>query len=255
MMNQNRTHRSVAIVALSCGMALLVGCHKPYGTDGPQGLVRLKVEATWQGQPLQAGSVHLNVTNYRTQVELLKLYLAELRLTGPGGATELADIALFDALNGGTEELFEAEAGTYSGLHLGLGVPAALNATDPVLYPVGHPLSVSNGTYWTWATGYRFVMFDGRYDTDPNGTGVPTNLFSIHSGMDPCYRVRDLAFAAPFTVDGGDTTDLVLQLEVDRFFHNAVDTIDLVTDHQAHGDNMPLAMRFSDNVLGSIKVQ
>ncbi|MCC6576329.1 MAG: hypothetical protein IT228_03205 [Flavobacteriales bacterium] len=240
---------------MAFAVALLAGCHKPYGTDGPQGHVRFKVEATWEGQPLQAGSVHLNVSNYRTQVEQLKVYLAELRLTGPGGASELTEIALFDALNGGTQRVYAAEAGTYSDLHLGLGVPAALNASDPVLYPVGHPLSVSNGTYWTWATGYRFVMFDGRYDTDPNGTGVPTSLFSIHTGMDPCYRVTDLHFAAPFTVNGGDTTDLVLRLEVDRFFHNSLDTIDLAVDHQAHGENMPLAMRFSDHVLGSITVQ
>ena len=242
--------------ALFIGSAtLLAGCHKPYTVDGPEGYVRLKVEATWQGQPLQAGEVHLNVSDYRTQVELFKLYLAELRLTGPGGASALTDIALFDALNGGSSEVYTAEAGTYSGLHLGLGVPDDLNTSDPVLYPVGHPLSVSNGTYWTWATGYRFVMLDGRYDTDPNGTGTPMSLFSIHTGMAPCYRVRDLDFAAPFTVEGGDTTDLILRFPADKFFHNPIDTIDLAVDHQAHGDNMPLALRFTDNVLNSIVVE
>ena len=124
-----------------------------------------------------------------------------------------------------------------------------------MLYPVGHPLSVSNGTYWTWATGYRFVMFDGRYDTDPNSTGAPMSLFSIHTGMEPCYRVRDLDFAAPFTVVGGDTTELVLRFEVDRFFHDNGVVIDLAVDHQAHGDNLTLAMRFTDNVVNSIVVE
>ncbi|MCC6400387.1 MAG: hypothetical protein IT227_06460 [Flavobacteriales bacterium] len=245
--------RTTALMTVSA--ALLAGCHKPYTVDGPEGYVRLKVEATWQGQPLQAGEVHLNVSNYRTQVEVLKMYLAELRLTGPGGASALTDIALFDALNGGDSEVYTAEAGSYSGLHLGLGVPQDLNSSDPVLYPVGHPLSVSNGTYWTWATGYRFVMFDGRYDTDPNGTGTPMSLFSIHTGMEPCYRVRDLDFAAPFTVVGGDTTELVLRFEVDRFFHDNGVVIDLAVDHQAHGDNLTLAMRFTDNVLNSIVVE
>jgi hypothetical protein len=249
----NSLLRTSALFIVSA--TLLAGCHKPYTVDGPEGYVRLKVEATWQGQPLQAGEVHLNVSDYRTQVELFKLYLAELRLTGPGGASALTDIALFDALNGGSSEVYTAEAGTYSGLHLGLGVPDDLNTSDPVLYPVGHPLSVSNGTYWTWATGYRFVMLDGRYDTDPNGTGTPMSLFSIHTGMAPCYRVRDLDFAAPLTVEGGDTTDLILRFAADKFFHNPIDTIDLAVDHQAHGDNMPLALRFTDNVLNSIVVE
>lgn len=244
-----------SIAPLTASVAMLAGCHKPYTVDGPEGYVRLKVEATWQGQPLQAGAVHLNVTNYRTQVESFKVYLAELRLTGPGGASALTDIALFDATDGGGSEVYTAEAGTYSGLHFGLGVPDDLNTSDPVLYPVGHPLSVSNGTYWTWATGYRFVMLDGRYDTDPNGTGTPMSLFSIHTGMAPCYRVSDRDFAAPFTVAGGDTTDLVLRFEVDRFFHNPIDTIDLAVDNQAHGDNLTLAMRFTDNVLNSIVVE
>jgi len=39
--------------------------------------------------------------------------------------------------------------------------------------------------------------------------------------------VRDLDFAAPFTVVGGDTTELVLRFEVDRFFHDNGVVIDL----------------------------
>ncbi len=58
--------RTTALMTVSA--ALLAGCHKPYTVDGPEGYVRLKVEATWQGQPLQAGEVHLNVSDYRTQV-------------------------------------------------------------------------------------------------------------------------------------------------------------------------------------------
>ncbi len=242
-------------VLLIAAAAVLAGCHKPYGVGGPQGHVRVKVEAIWQGQPVQTGMLAANVSGYRTQVDVLKLYLAEMRLTGPGGASELAEITFFNALDGGTDTVLAAEAGTYSGLHLGLGVPAVLNASDPVLYPVGHPLSLGNGTYWTWATGYRFVMFDGRYDLDPNGAGTPPNLFTFETGMDPCYRVRDFSLPAPLTVQAGDTTELLVRLDVDRFFHNALDTIDLATENQTHGNDLPLAMRFTDNVLQSMSVE
>jgi len=189
------------------------------------------------------------------QVELLKLYLAEVRLTGPSGAAPLMDITLLNAFGTGGAPVLPVASGSYIGFHFGLGVPPELNASDPVLYPVGHPLSVSNGTYWTWATGYRFVMFDGRYDTDPDGTGAPLSLFSIHTGMAPCYQVRDMDLATPFVVEPGDTTDLVLQLAVERFFTSATDTIDLAVDNQSHGENMPLALRFTENVLNSITVE
>ena len=40
---------------------------------------------------------------------------------------------------------------------------------------------------------YRFILFDGRYDTNVAGTGVPPYQFSIHTGRDECHRSRTIA--------------------------------------------------------------
>jgi len=214
--------------------------------DGATGQVRLHVLATWEGQPFVVSQEHHDVLDHRIFVDGLKLYLSNISLQGPSGNADLLEVGLFNFSNGEGTHVAAVASGTYNELHFGLGVSPGLNMSDPAQYAAGHPLSVSNGTYWTWASGYRFVMFDGRYDTDPNGTGTVLPTFSVHSGKNDCYATVVRQAPAPIHVLPGDTTEVYLAFAVDRFLYTASDTIDISTDNQSHGNNLPLALRFTD---------
>lgn len=252
---ESNTPRALFAILVALALIGTTSCRKDRPVGGPGlGELELIVEAKWGDEPFSVAEPRVNITNYRVLFDMIRLYLAEIELVGPANE-RLTEIELFNLGAASQVRRYEVPAGTWSGVRMGIGVPSALNFSDPALYPQGHPLSVSNGTYWTWTTGYRFVIFDGRYDVDPEGTGTILPVFSIHPGLDTCYTVVQRNAAQPIVVRAGETTQLRVEFDVSRFFYSAVDTLDLAVDNQAHGDNIQLATRFMDLVSRAMTLQ
>lgn len=254
-------HRIPGIVAI---LLLVSGCnrHDPDPFPEPQppvvpdtmAMVHFTLNPVWAGASFDKTVIYTNVSDHRVQVQQLKLYLGDLQLAGAGDPRTMKDIDLFDITNGPVERYYPMAAGTYEEFHFGIGVPEDLNHTDPVLYPNEHPLSGLNGMFWTWASLYRFLIFDGRYDTLP-GPGALPYQFSIHTGLDTCYRKVEIP--GSFVLSATDTIELVLDIDIDRFFHNATDTFKLNQTPQWHGEaaDLETGLRFSDLVSGSMSIQ
>ncbi len=219
------------------------------------GVLRLVVVPKWEGGPFAMNSVYANVNDYRVKVEAIKFYLGDVRLLTGTTSTLAKDIDYFDLHNGAVTKQWTVEPGTWTGMHLGFGVPQALNDADPIDYPPGHPLDLAYATYWGWAQAYRFLQFDGRYDLDANGTGAPALPFSMHTGLNACYTEFDLDLGDGLTITAGNTTTLTVDLAVDRFFYTETDTLDLATENQTHGTNLPLALELTDNAIRSFSVE
>lgn len=237
-------------------LLFIVGCDEhepdPYTPPpAPASGIRLIVKPMWDGTPFDKYTVYHNVMDYRIQVQLLKMYLSDIELLTTGNTQELSKAELFRLTDGPDTVVLDVPAGDYTGLRFGIGVPEYLNHEDPTQYAADQPLSTSNGMHWTWTEGYRFVVFDGRYDTLGTGTNQLPDMFSIHTGFDTCYREVELA-SLPVQVPTGTYTDVEVEFDLYHFFHTTTDTIDLKLDNQAHGANIPLAIRLSDCVAASV---
>jgi len=219
------------------------------------GTLRITVVPEWEGEPLQRFFEYRNFMNYRTTVELVKFYFGDVRLVNGADSLLVKDVELFDLGNGPSVKEWTVPAGNWSLMHAALGVPAVLNYADPANYGAGHPLSVSNGTFWTWASGYRYVVFEGRYSEDPTSTAPLISAYAIHPGMEPSYFEFDLVPSNGITVTAGNTTDLVITVAVDRFFHSTEFEIDLATENSAHGNNVPLQLKLVNNVVESMTIE
>ena len=228
---------------------------EPVAPQGATATLRIQVQPEWQGQPLQLFSTYEAPFGYRFQVEFLKLYLSDLRLVTPSGETLVDQVRLLNLGNGPFAMELEVPAGSWLGMRAGLGLPHDLNYSNPALYGDAHPLSVNTGMYWTWASGYKFVLFDGRGDADPNGTGPLLVPFSVHTGMDTCYTTVDLFPSLPFSTEKGGVTSLTLHVDVHGFLQTAQDTIDVITENQAHGNDVPLALKLTRNVVRSMQLE
>ncbi|HRW88340.1 MAG TPA: hypothetical protein P5027_00155 [Flavobacteriales bacterium] len=249
-MDRKRSSLSVLAAAI-----LFSGCYKPPAGPGP-GQLELTIIADWEGQPFATNTEYHNVNDYRVFVDQVRAYLSEMRLVSATDTAELLDIDLVDLGGGPVTYSFTVPGGTYTHLLTGIGIPEDLNNSDPAQYPQGHPLSLSNGTYWTWTTGYRFIIFDGRYDTDPNGTGNVLPTFSIHAGLDTCYTFAEVQSLLPITIMEGVTHQATLRVHVDRFFHSGTDTLDLAIDNQFHGgSNVDVALRLMEHVKHALELE
>lgn len=219
------------------------------------GTLRLVVVPKWEGGPFAMNSVYTNVNDYRVKVEVIKFYLGDVRVVNGSSATTVKDVEFFNLGEGRDTLRATVPAGTWTGLRIGMGVPQVLNNADPIVYPSGHPLDLANAMYWTWAQAYRFLIFDGRYDLDAAGTNPPAEPFSMHTGLNDCYDEFELDLGTGVTITAGSTTTLTLHLAVDHFFYSDTDTLDLVTENQTHGTDLPLALELTDNAAQSFSVE
>ena len=256
MMCRLRTLPAGIIAAL---LMLLTSCHKdpgiPAPTTGPLGVVKLTVKPTWNSAPFDKHLTYLAAGGQRVEVSLVKFYLSPLALPGEGGAPALFDADLFDVTNGPQERIISVPTGLYHTLHLGLGLPPSLNHRDIATIPPNSPTGNNGGMYWDWGSQYRFMLFEGKFDTVPNASGPPLFNFSIHTGLDTCYRARLLPIN--LLVEAGDTAHLVLNVDISRFFVDGTRMLLLSQGAMWHGDvdQLDLGLKVADLQVAAFSVE
>lgn len=224
----------------------------------------LNVYAQVDDEDLLLDNIYQDPSSYRYQPNLLKIYLSNITLVKSDGTEELIeDVALLDwaGNNAGEPETIsiKLEPGNYNGIRFWLGVDQTLNDLGPNDYEPAHPLSLFQGTYWTWNTGYRFVMLEGRIDTLPNGSGtIPSNSnFQIHLGTNFLYREVDLSNAQQnFELTAGNTTSYDLNLDINKMFTNGQETLKLIDQPYNHttGDTAT-AMKYTVNLTKAFSLR
>jgi len=242
-----------ALLILGVAVSVL-GCGRGEPPSVPA-TVRLTVAPMWAGAPFDKNIIYTNISDERIQVQLLKFYLGDLTMRSGSDSVRLFDVDLFTLTNGPITRTYQARSGDFDHVRVGLGVPAALNGSSPSMWANSDPLSITNGMYWTWATMYRFMIFEGRFDTLSTGIGTPPYQFSIHTGRNECYRTR--SFPVNLSVAGGDTTDIRLELDLSHFFYSTTDTLYMATESQQHGSigELPMSQKFSGMVMDAMSLQ
>lgn len=235
-------------------MLVFAGCRRdePIVPAGTTATLRVRIVPDWNGEPFQRYTEFRDWQNFRVKVDMLRFYLSDLRMVNGDGELSVKDMVLVDMDNGPFGFDLKVPAGKWWGMRAGLGLPLAINHSDPASYPNEHPLSVNSGMSWSWLTGYKFVLLDGRFNTDPASTGDLPGLLAIHTGQDTCYAEVGLFPPASFVTSIDSTTNFTIHVGVDQFLHSPVESIDLGTENQANGSNVPLAMKMTRNIVRSM---
>lgn len=138
----------------------------------------------WNGNPFVQETEVLANNGSPIKVNRLEFYLSGFSIQHDGGqVTEIdeqwllvrpADNASFYL---GNFDINQVEAITFS-----CGVEEEYNHLDPSTYPVGHPLAPQNPSmHWGWASGYRFIAFEGT-----SGAAF-SQIWEIHALGDAHY--------------------------------------------------------------------
>ena len=188
------------------------------------------------------------------QVTKLKMYLSNLRLECDCGSQEsLSDVVLVDPENDVMSFSFDVPAKKYTGLSMSLGLPEDLNAQDPATFDASSPLSVQQNMYWTWASRYRFLIYEGRVDSTQSNNF--NHLLVYHTGTDALYReLPTLPVDITVTEYGQQVIDV--SFDVQNVLYNPNDPIDIFLDDATHTmDNMDLARRITENAVASFDTE
>jgi hypothetical protein len=235
-----------AITLLSaCKKDPIVPCENNVVEDIPKSYIEVKVEGYMNGEPIEIQKDFLNINGNRSVIELINIYLSNVYLISSNNdSVFLKDIDLISFTKNKFGFKKEIEPGSFQNFTFGVGVPEKMNGmTDPLFditqYPASHPLSLYNGTHWTWNTGYRFMMLEGRIDTTLAGNGTFTETFAYHPGLDELYRSRTHNFAGGLVVNQGERKTITISFEFNELFNinNApLDMIEHPTSHATPND-------------------
>ncbi len=197
---------------------------------------------------------------YRVYLSDFNFYLSDVYLHSGNDSVLLDSILLFNYNffeNTKRVELSYKSDLLFDSISYGVGVPKRMNGTDNpdfnvMDYPYGHPLSpiTSSEMYWSWAQGYRFVLFDGKFSND-NSNNL-NDLVSIHTGPDMFYRYDKKK------LNSSAFSELEFKLDILNILDNNENGVfDLSTYNQYHGlvNSQEVAEKFSDNFINSFTIE
>ncbi|MEQ8359998.1 MAG: hypothetical protein RH860_10970 [Cytophagales bacterium] len=207
--------KSIFAVLLSLGMAFtIVSCGDDDDANTPD---PNNVEGT--------GKLTIHFENYFDATAGIDIELDEVYTTSSGDSITVSSIRYwisnFILFNGNdtayqdedgyylvektadnTREMIvfdEVPSGTYTRLQFALGVDPANNDT---LGSGKGELSLSNGMFWAWNTGYKFLRLDGTYYEGDSSNYQPLR---IHTGLNAYYIKKEIPLSANLVVtEGGD---------------------------------------------------
>lgn len=162
----------------------------------------LEIEVRWRGNALEVPSRELTTAiGQRVQITRFTALLSEVALHRlDGGEVRLdGQYGLFDAGGGRRGPRWSGvPPGDYDGVSFSVGLPPAVNHSDPGLWPAGHPLHpLLNALHWNWQGGYVFSALEGRWRAPQNGVG---RGFLYHIAKQE--NLRRVTFRSRFTVMG-----------------------------------------------------
>lgn len=218
------------------------------------------------GEPIEVFEQFTDEEGYTCSVDELSFYVSDVNLVNAAGErTLLSEVELISFVeeSAGNESAFKRSYSyivpedTYETIEFAVGLPPALNASDPTTFPNDHPLGTySNGMFWDWASMYVFL----RIGVDLVSDETQTYDFDmqIHTGTDSLYMgKRPLAMSLELPAFAKDS--IQLDIEWNDLFHvDGATHMDLSEKIYTHGTATPedveMAIRFMTNFRQAISV-
>jgi len=232
------------------------------------GIFELNITTRVSGQSFGPEIVFKNINDRSYYITRFDMYISDITLIEENGNERvLSSVELFDLTNPGLTKVahgdgtfvqFEVPAKRYKGVKFSIGVPDSLNNANPSSFPPDHPLGTLTAMHWSWATGYRFMVLEGKIDSSLNADGLAFEKDIVyHTGLDTLYRTMSYTEDEhAFTVPQNDELQFVVEMDLNRLFYNDQDTINMVQDNITHSmppgsDKFKLAEKITNNLVSN----
>ena len=211
--------------------------------------LKLHMHPMWGMNDLSLNTTVSTDDGRNLQFSKVKFYFSNVGMNSSDGMVDIADSRDQFKVGQMMYDMGEVAAGSYTGIYFNVGLDSTTNFTDPSTWPDDSPLSSANPDYeyWSWASGYKFIVIEGVIDTSAALTGTMDFPFEFHIGSN--NLIRDVEVNSAFNIADGESYTFDMMVNVKNFFNG----IDLGSDNITHTmDNMPLAVSVADNIVNSI---
>jgi len=224
------------------------------------GTIALNFRLQYDGEPLVMFDRYTYPNGMEFFFTRFNFYLSNLNISTPTGEQILIkDIEFLNltddhdtaanAAKGRIMELEKIPLGNYNNLQFDIGVPADLNSQKPKDFPNDHPLAAT-GEFWDGWKSYIFSKTEGLLDTD--GDGQAELGLAYHIGADE--TLRTISLDKEFLIEDGETTTVVINIEMKRMFDDGTTIYDPLQTAQIHSlTQLDEAIILADNLQQSFQ--
>ncbi|MCC5916221.1 MAG: hypothetical protein JJU02_02720 [Cryomorphaceae bacterium] len=220
------------------------------GSQPTHGDLSIELDHGW-GPSHAAFSLNQELTHPATQEKItftkLRYYVSNIELTKADGEVwkeeESYRIATVgQSTSGVSMEIKDIPVGEYEAITFTIGVDAPRNTSGAQT----GALSPSEGMFWSWTTGYIFIMAEGMSPDAPNGQ------FMYHvggfEGSENAIRTTTLNFAGTnVNVNGTGKPKVKVKVNTARFWHGGISLNDINAIHMPGANAVVMA----DNFIGA----
>lgn len=238
-----------------CMFFLVSACKEKKPAEQPEPIkqVEVTVDPMYELQYLQDDeTVFVTEEGYRVKLREFKFYVTDVR----NGEHLVTDAALFDWSKGKTLLKVPGDAANLGALALNIGVPAALNHSDPAAFANDHALNIltANDMHWSWNPGYIFAKVEMLADTLDDGIALFDKIVSYHIGMDDAFQSATFSNLS-WQTSSAHLSQLRLKFDLSTFLRNGTSIVDIKTESGTHSEpeNMPLTLKLATNFKAALQ--
>jgi hypothetical protein len=196
----------------------------------------------WNGNAFVQDVEVLSNNGSAIKVGRLEFYLSGFSIQHDGGqVTEIDDQWLLvrpednESFYLGNFDIDQVEAITFS-----CGVEEEYNHLDPSTYAVGHPLAPQNPSmHWGWASGYRFIAFEGT-----SGAAF-SQIWEIHALGDAHY-IEQTVYTGAENISGD------LRISLDGNYANLLGALNVSNGMIEHSETGQTINAVFNNMQNSV---
>lgn len=244
---------------MAISAALFTGCNdkdddldKNPTEPGGTGKLVLKLDHGW-GPAHDLFSLNTPLVHPLTQEEItfttLRYYVSNIELHRADGSVwkeeESYRIATVTATNSEPHlEIDDIPAGRYNQITFTIGVDSVRNVSGAQT----GALSPSEGMFWSWTTGYIFIMAEGNSPASPSGSFV--YHIGGFAGANNAIRSKTMDFqGASLDIAPNAVPSIHINVNAARFWHGGISLNDIRMIHMPGANAVTLA----DNFIGAFR--
>lgn len=228
---------------------VFLACEHHSTSDDNVGKLEVLIKVNYDKRPLVFGEDN-NYYNGNDQLQISRLafFMHNAILIGNTHSHPLVSIKYLDfseTLKSLTKSeagyllsFDDVDAGSFTGLDFGIGVPSDVNIKGPSGYTLPDPLAEGEN-YWAGWNSYIFSKIEGKYLNNANS--IP---FVYHSGFDEAYR--KILLRKSITIKSNQTTRVELVLDIKSAFGDDKSYMDIASDNVFHDLRKGVMLQFMD---------
>lgn len=182
--------------------------------------ITLEMQFFVKDKPLKVLEAYQNELGQNYLIESFKFYLSnfEFESASSNEVFKVEDSYLLFSADR-EKNVFEREIlvkkGEYTKMNFSIGIDSIKNTS----LDNSGDLDINNSMAWDWNTGYKFVVFEGKYFND---TANQTNSIPLifHIGLNQNYKKVSLNFdeKGAFSTENTKNKKIVLKVDLNDFF-------------------------------------